>query len=117
VGKLAGLPATVVARARGILATLEAGPSSGGAGVAGPRTARPDDAQAPQLGLFAGTAPSRVTTPVAPAAASRPEGDAVAEEALARRADILTRLAALDPDQITPRQALDILVELKKKLT
>ena len=91
VARLAGLPASVVARAKEILRGLESDELSRGgrptlSGTAG-------DAQTDQLGLFARPAESG---PYA-------EHDAVAE-----------RLKALDVDGITPRQALELLAELKK---
>ncbi len=83
VAKLAGLPETAVARARQILAELEA-----------------TDRQAPierlvaDLPLFARPAPASV-----PAPASDP---------------LLERLDALQPDEMTPLQALEALYALKK---
>jgi DNA mismatch repair protein MutS len=102
VAKIAGLPDAVVARAREILATLEAG----GTGVASttPRAAVPGDAGGPQLGLFASAAPRAAETAVL-----SPRDQSIAE--------IAATLRDLDPDGLTPRQALDLLVELKKKLT
>jgi DNA mismatch repair protein MutS len=91
VARLAGLPAGVVARAQEILGGLERDELSRGgrptlSGAAGdPRTL--------QLGLFA--------APVEPTAPRR--DDAIVE-----------RLKTLDIDDTTPRQALEILAELKK---
>ncbi len=79
VGRLAGLPGTVVQRAREILALLEAGHH-----VAGRRPPRGPDAR--QLPLFA------------------PEDHAVLRE-----------LAGLDPDVMTPLEALNRLVDLKRR--
>jgi DNA mismatch repair protein MutS len=90
VARLAGLPATVVTRAQEILAGLERDEASRGgrptlsASSGGPSTA--------QLGLFA--------TPVE---SSSTLGKAV-----------LSRLEAIDIDDTTPRQALELLAELKK---
>ena len=91
VARLAGLPASVVARAKEILRGLESDELSRGgrptlSGTVG-------DAQTDQLGLFARPAESG---PYA-------EHDALAE-----------RLKAIDVDGITPRQALELLAELKK---
>ncbi len=91
VARLAGLPASVVLRAKEILRGLESDELSRGgrptlSGTAG-------DAQTDQLGLFARPAESG---PYA-------EHDALAE-----------RLKAIDVDGITPRQALELLAELKK---
>ena len=80
VAKLAGLPPKVLARARNILARLEAGRDETGGIAAGL-----DD-----LPLFAA------------AAADEPAVDALADA-----------LAALDPDALTPREALDALYRLK----
>ena len=90
VARLAGLPASVVTRAQEILAGLERDEASRGgrptlSGAAGgPATA--------QLGLFA--------TP--------------AEGTNKRAEDVLSRLEAIDVDNTTPRQALELLAELKK---
>jgi len=58
---------------------------------------RQQRSEEPQLGLF---------DPVAPQAEPA-EGEAQADSALRRR------LAAIDPDTLTPREALDLLYELK----
>jgi DNA mismatch repair protein MutS len=90
VARLAGLPATVIARAQEILAGLERDEASRGgrptlsAAAGGPSTA--------QLGLFA--------TPV--------------EAAPTRGSEVLSRLDAIDVDNTTPRQALELLAELKR---
>jgi DNA mismatch repair protein MutS len=78
VAKLAGVPASVVARAREVLDRLEKEPGS---------PARLDD-----LPLFAASAPA---TPVA-------------EPSKVERA-----LDAIDPDSLSPREALDVLYRLK----
>jgi DNA mismatch repair protein MutS len=90
VARLAGLPASVVARAREILEGLERDEASRGgrptlsAAAGGPSTA--------QLGLFA-----------APAESADTPGGA-----------ILARLESIDIDETTPRQALELLAELKQ---
>jgi DNA mismatch repair protein MutS len=86
VARLAGLPASVISRAREILGGLERDELSRGgrptlSGSAG-------DPQSPQLGLFAQAA----------------EGDN----------EIAKRLRAVDIDETTPRQALELLAEFKK---
>ena len=81
VAKLAGLPPAVVARAKAVLAKLEAGRDATG-GI----TAGLDD-----LPLFAAAAE--------PEAASDP---------------LVEALAAIDPDALTPREALEALYRLKK---
>jgi DNA mismatch repair protein MutS len=101
VAKLAGLPPAVIARARAILRTLEA-PGAGVATADLPRPVVPGAAEAGvgQLGLFAppATPPGRA-----------PEDEAVRE--------ILDRLRAVDPDELSPRAAHDLLSDLVRKLT
>jgi DNA mismatch repair protein MutS len=91
VARLAGLPASVVARAKEILRGLERDELSRGgrptlSGTAG-------DPQTSQLGLFVSPGDS----------APRAERNAVAD-----------RLKDIDVDAITPRQALELVAELKK---
>jgi DNA mismatch repair protein MutS len=116
VGKLAGLPAAVVERARAILAALErrqaqAGEAEGASSL--PLPALPTDPRAPQLRLFgrAGAATTGDATGDAGAAsrAARHTSDAGAE--------VIAALRAVDPDGLSPRQALDLVADLKKKLT
>jgi DNA mismatch repair protein MutS len=97
VAKLAGLPPAVIDRARAILRTLEADAGPAAANV--PRPVAPADAEASaQLGLFTAVA-----------------ADAgVPERALA---EVVARLKAVDPDELSPRAAHDLLAELAKKLT
>ncbi|MBB6226515.1 DNA mismatch repair protein MutS [Polymorphobacter multimanifer] len=78
VARLAGVPAPVLARARSVLARLEANRDKTGGLAAG----------LAELPLFAAAAPVA--------------GDALRE-----------RLAGLDVDEISPREALDLLAELK----
>jgi DNA mismatch repair protein MutS len=90
VARLAGLPVSVIARAQEILAGLEQDEASRGgrptlsASAEGPFTT--------QLGLFA-------------APADKPD---------ARMNGILSRLETIDVDNTTPRQALELLAELKR---
>ena len=85
VAKLAGLPASVIERAKVVLANLEA-----------------EDRTAPRgfkdLPLFAAT----------PGAAAGPKDTAVDR--------LIAALAALNPDEMSPRQAMDALYALKTKL-
>ena len=81
--KLAGLPPAVIERAEAVLETLEKGEQ------AGALTRLADD-----LPLFAARPQ--------PAPAAAPEPSAVEE-----------RLAAINPDELTPRAALELLYELK----
>src|SRR6185312_3247242 len=99
VAKLAGLPPAVIARARAILRTLEA-PGSGTAADL-PRPVVPGAAEAGmgQLGLFA-----------------PPPGSPPGVEDPSTR-EVLERLRAVDTDDLSPRAAHDLLVELVRKLT
>jgi DNA mismatch repair protein MutS len=81
VARLAGLPAAVVARAKAVLAKLEAGRDATGGIAAGL-----DD-----LPLFAAAAPELV------------EAD-----------PLLAAVEGIEPDRLTPREALDALYELKR---
>ncbi|HSH98989.1 MAG TPA: DNA mismatch repair protein MutS, partial [Reyranella sp.] len=86
VAQLAGLPAAVVARAEEVLAALETGEQSGAV------TRLADD-----LPLFA-AAPAR------PAGRTAPPLESEVEKAL----------AAVNPDELTPKQALELLYELRR---
>jgi len=88
VAQLAGLPAAVVARAEQVLAVLEKGEQSGAV------TKLADD-----LPLFA-AAPSR------PASGTAKPVESEVEKAL----------ASVNPDELSPRQALELLYELRRKL-
>ncbi|HEY2900685.1 MAG TPA: DNA mismatch repair protein MutS [Polyangia bacterium] len=102
VAKLAGVPAVVLDRARAILETLE---SDGGAAPVGlPRTAAPGGHETPQLGLFGGAAPTPRALSPAPAVDDQ-------------TAVVLEALRAVDPDDLTPRAALDLIAAWRKKLT
>jgi DNA mismatch repair protein MutS len=89
VAQLAGLPASVVARAREVLEALEAGERDTGA--------RPK-ALIDDLPLFAAAPPPPQTARGAPS-------------------QVEERLAALHPDELTPREALELLYELKALAT
>jgi DNA mismatch repair protein MutS len=86
VARLAGLPDSVVARARVVLDALEKGQREGGARS----VAVLDD-----LPLFAARAPQAVPTLLAP---------------------VLSRLAVVRPDELSPREALDLIYELRRML-
>ncbi len=88
VAQLAGLPAAVVARAEQVLAVLEKGEQSGAV------TKLVDD-----LPLFA-AAPSR------PASGTAKPAESEVEKAL----------ASVNPDELSPKQALELLYELRRKL-
>ena len=88
VAKLAGLPASVIARAKSVLAKLEAQDRG--------QTAR---ALADDLPLFA--VPSRAATEAAPPSQAE---------------KLIEALQALHPDEMSPRDALEALYALKAKL-
>jgi DNA mismatch repair protein MutS len=91
VARLAGLPSSVIARAKEILAGLEGDElSRGGRPTLSGSSGGPGSRQ---LGLFA-----------APAAAAPPVDSG-----------LVTRLKTLDVDGVTPRQALELLAELKQR--
>ena len=90
VAKLAGLPATVVERARVVLEALEKGEREGG-------TTR--DTLIDDLPLFSAAPPP-------PAAAPKSSGPSALE----------SRLSEVLPDAMTPREALDLIYELKSLL-
>ena len=85
VARLAGLPARVVGRAREILAGLERDEASRGGRPT--LSGASGDVRSSQLGLFAAAAEDN---------------------------EVVRRLQAIDVDSTTPRQALDLLAELKR---
>ncbi|WP_071973449.1 DNA mismatch repair protein MutS [Sulfitobacter alexandrii] len=85
VAQLAGLPDSVIARARVVLDALEKGEREGGA----TQKTLIDD-----LPLFS----------VSPAAAPKPQQKSIVDE----------QLAAIIPDELSPREALDLLYKLKE---
>ncbi len=95
VARLAGLPAPVVARAETILGLLEA------RAQANPQTALGDDLPLFRAALDQVPPPSKT--------APDPAADAAVD---LRAAALLARLHAVNPDELTPRAALDLLYEL-----
>ncbi|HKU98651.1 MAG TPA: DNA mismatch repair protein MutS [Vineibacter sp.] len=89
VAKLAGLPPAVVTRAEEVLAALEQGEQSGAV------TRLADD-----LPLFAAAPP-------------RPSGGS---GAAAKESEVEKELAVVNPDELTPRQALELLYALRNRL-
>ncbi len=87
VARLAGLPAAVLTRAEAILHTLEKGEHTSA-------TARLSD----DLPLFAAAQRQSIPPPAAPPPPPSPS---------------LSALAALNPDELTPREALEALYRLK----
>jgi DNA mismatch repair protein MutS len=107
VAKLAGLPAAVVDRARAILRTLESDGGGARAGATVPHPVTPESAApSAQLGLaFSGASTASA------AGAALPDGVSAAAVA-----DVIETLRALDPDDLSPRAALDLVARLTKKL-
>jgi DNA mismatch repair protein MutS len=96
VAKLAGLPSAVIKRAGEVLNTLEAGDRKG----KGAKSS--DPAALDDLPLFASARPSGHI----PGAAA----DAAAQSANAK---LVSALAAINPDELTPKAALEALYKLK----
>jgi DNA mismatch repair protein MutS len=101
VAKLAGLPPTVVSRARAILERLHMDASSPRPDE--PHPAQPGQGHTPQLGLFEPR--SFKAKPDGPAEPEGPEHD------------VLAALRTADLDGLSPRAAWDLLASLQKKLT
>ena len=102
VGKLAGLPASVVGRARAILERLQLDASSPRRPDE-PHPAAPGQGESPQLGLFGARAQKITAGPPSPEAGGERE--------------VVVALRAVDLDGLSPRAAWDLLAELQKKLT
>jgi DNA mismatch repair protein MutS len=106
VAQLAGVPRDVIAEARRYMTQLEAGSlAHRRAGAAAqpdlPLFAASDPLASPELPtLVARVAP---VAPVAPVAQVAPPAD-----------ELRTRLAAIEPDELTPRRALELLYELRQ---
>ena len=111
VARLAGLPAGVISRAREILGGLESDELSRGGRPT--LSGAASDPQSPQLALFArpADAPDSVGAGL-PASAEASAGKQTRPSA--RDNELTKRLKALDVDETTPRQALELLAELKK---
>jgi len=106
VAQLAGVPRDVIAEARRYMAQLEAGSlAHRRAGVAAqpdlPLFAASDALASPELPAL--VAPVAPVAPVAQVAQVAPPAD-----------ELRTRLAAIEPDELTPRRALELLYELRQ---
>ena len=101
VARLAGLPESVVTRARTILDRLEDSAGGGRGKGGGPKLARPEQDQVPQLSLF-DQPPARPGLPAQPEPAER---------------EVIAALRAADLDGLSPRTAWDLLADMQKKLT
>ncbi|HYW31015.1 MAG TPA: DNA mismatch repair protein MutS [Gemmatimonas sp.] len=112
VGRLAGLPAPVIARAKEVLALLEGEgeqmaarltgdgftvPKRTGRGPRMRTPGRPDGSHGSQLGFFGDGSPRPVADPA--------------------HAQLATAVSALEPDRMTPMEALSTLAALKKTIT
>jgi len=107
VGRLAGLPAPVIARAKEVLALLEGDAATmaealGRVPAAGKRSRRRAP-PADQLALFA-SAPPAVAPNVAPNVAPPPPHP------------VVEALRATDPNHVTPMQALELLARLRAQI-
>lgn len=102
VARLAGLPASIVARARVVLDSLEAQALSAGDRSAVTHLARARQADPAEGQLFLFSAP-----PSDPAAA---DGGTVVER------EVLDSIRAMSVDDVTPRQALDLLAAWRQRL-
>jgi DNA mismatch repair protein MutS len=112
VARLAGLPPSVIDKAREILATLEASPGRGASPLdasAGAAARGRAPGPAPLLGVL--------SLPATPGPQLRLfDAGAVAPLPPPGVAEVVRTLKDLDPDELSPRRALDLLVELRNKL-
>ncbi|WP_412070551.1 DNA mismatch repair protein MutS [Rubrivirga sp. IMCC43871] len=99
VARMAGLPASVVARAKSVLRHLEAHDVAAEVGVGGaPRSDGLPGSARPSVGALPAPSP-------APVALAAPDPIAT---------DVLDHLSAMEPDRMTPIEALMALADLKK---
>jgi DNA mismatch repair protein MutS len=101
VARLAGVPAVVVARAREILENLERD-EFGRDGL--PRRAR-------RHGLSGGGAPGQ--RPLFSFSSARPSPEPALDPAVA---EVASEIEALDPDRVSPIEALQLLAKWRRKL-
>ena len=106
VARMAGLPPEVVARAKDVLRHLEANDVAAEVGVRGAAPPRPGGAGGDGVPDVARGRVAGVPTPTE-AALAIPRPDPIAIE-------ILDRLGSLEPDRMTPIEALMALAELKR---
>jgi DNA mismatch repair protein MutS len=97
VAELAGLPASVVTRAKGVLGTLETGHRM----VPGEPPKDPDPAQPSLFDGTSGAGPRRASAPADPTPLAKPN-------------PVLERIRGLDPNTMTPIEALQELAKLKE---
>jgi len=111
VGRLAGLPEPVIARAKQVLATLEGEAEALGAMGRGAGTDTDTGATAEPAPVAAGTAGERARARRA-ATATRVSADQLSFFAPALPHPVVEQLRALDPNHLTPMQALELLGRL-----
>ena len=112
VARLAGLPAGVITRAKEILGGLERDELSRGGRPT--LSGAPGDPQSSQLGLFARPADPFGDDPGRGQTGARTDAPVGRDASTQRDNDLVHRLAAVDLDETTPRQALELLADLKK---
>ncbi len=111
VARLAGLPPEVIARAQELLVELEGTHSGGGAGLG--RSGRHRPGSAPpldQLSFLQSERPPDAWPDARPDTQPDTRPDAQLDSRL------VARLRALDPERLTPIDALNLLAELRKEL-
>ncbi len=112
VAALAGLPSGVVERARDLLIFLEGQASGARAGGEG----TPDSRTVGQSSLYGWMLPTESSKPDAePPSQSEPVKEIIVQEDPILR-EITERLEALDPDSLTPREALEALYAMQAAL-
>jgi DNA mismatch repair protein MutS len=99
VAQLAGVPREVIVEARRYMAQLEAGSLA---------NRRAGTAAQPELPLFAASAPLAAPAPPEPVPATPVAPVAPPHD------ELRSRLAAIEPDELTPRRALELLYELRQ---
>jgi DNA mismatch repair protein MutS len=110
VARLAGLPGVVIQRARRILENLEADELTP-EGL--PRLAGGDGTGGGQLSLGLASSPK---TPVAPSETPVARTSRASKETSGTEREVLERMRSLDPDRMTPLEALAVLAELAGRL-
>jgi DNA mismatch repair protein MutS len=116
VAQLAGVPREVIAQARRYMAQLEAGSLASRRAAAAPQAELPLFAAATPLAA-ATLAPALTPLPALPSAPVPAPAPAPASAPAPNeppRDELRLRLAAIEPDELTPRRALELLYELRQ---